>query len=600
MTLTTNKRTNELRTNTMNTITIRPTVFSRSCNDDYCPAMEDLCVKMSKLSLQSDSKMDALDAKLEQFFYEEKDERDEKNEETFGYNDEAEYSLEVCAFNTRHETCLSTEKLAIFEDYVEHTGLTIEDALQYIQGCHTCGNQLNQFGSEYCNRRCAEYLECGLSKCFHGDSCLICYGYPKTTCYWAYNGCDRCDAYEGLEEDRYPYDCVNCLTQMTDHEGYTVDDELYCNRCAVDLFDGPEDLAKIPKECRTSPFEDDYDHNVEDPVTTICYWMPNCPDCIAYSGHWGDRYLYSCFHCDKPMTDHEGYWENSTIHCNECAEHLFGLTGHKEQYEGHSKKRPRESEEVEISRERMTELTDESCDIWDLALDITQSVTAALQMIEDQPRLRAHPRIIEYYRAKEASKQNMDFEEYSSECSSEDDELQQRKRARHILFEEINNDADDEETMVIDLLDADDDEDAMVIDLLSQDEEEDVDDENYDYAESVVDDDGEVDYDDWNEMDTSNSVTMSQTAVSSMVTMIQELQAENAALREELEIIRNQRRMLFPEGSSMSITDEDGQRYINVHPQSPSRGLTMADLDCGNSDDCASDEEDDFEMEEDE
>jgi hypothetical protein len=58
--------------------------------------------------------------------------------------------------------------------------------------------------------------------------------------------------------------------------------------------------------------------------------------------------------------------------------------------------------------------------------------------------------------------------------------------------------------------------------------------------------------------------------------------------------------MLFPEGSSMSITDEDGQRYINVHPQSPSRGLTMDDLDCGNSDDCASDEEDDFEMEEDE
>ena len=559
----------------MNTITIRPTVFSRSCNDDYCPAMEDLCVKMSKLSLQSDSKMDALDAKLEQFFYEEKDERDEKNQETFVHNDEAEYSLEVCAFNTRQGTCFTTKKLAIFDEYVEHTGLRIEDALQYIQGCHTCGDQLNEFGSEYCNDHCRdEFGEGPHRECFHGNSCLICHGYPETTCYWAQKGCDRCDAYEGLEEDRYPYDCVNCLTQMTDHEGYIVDDERYCNRCVVDLFDGPEDLAKFPKECRTSPFEDDYDHNIEDPVTTICYWMPNCPDCIAYSGHWGDRYPYTCFHCDKPMTDHEGYWENSTIHCNECAEHLFGLTGHKND----SKKRPRESDDEDEddeseskrqrlnekkTRDRMSYLTDESCDIWDLALDITQSVTAALQMIEDQPRLRAHPRIIEYYRAKEASKQDMDFEECSSECSSEDDELQQRKRARHILFEEINNDDDD-------------------------------------YAESVVDDDGEVDYDDWNEMDTSNSVTMSQTAVSSMVTMIQELRDENAALRHELDLIRSQRRMLFPEGSSMSITDEDGQRYINVHPQSPSRGLTMDDLDCGNSDDCASDEEDDFEMEEDE
>lgn len=577
----------------MNTTTIRPTIFSRSCNDDYCPAMEDLCVKMSKLSLQSDSKMEAYDAKLEQFFYEEKDEGDEKNEETFVHNDEAEYSLEVCAFNTRHETCLSTEKLAIFDEYVEQTGLRIEDALQYIQGCHTCGNQLNEFGSEYCNRRCAEYLECGLSKCFNGDSCLICYGYPKTTCYWAYNGCDRCDAYDGPEEDRYPYDCVNCLTQMTNHEGYIVDDEHYCNRCVVDLFDRPEDLAKFPKECRTSPFEDDYDHNVEDPVTTICYWMPNCPDCIAYSGHWGDRYPYSCFHCDKPMTDHEGYWENCTIHCNVCAEDLFGFTGHKEQYEGHSKKRPREPEEEEKTADQMRDLTDESCDIWELALDINNGdKNAALQMIEDQPRLRAHPRIIEYYRAKEASKEDMDFEECSSECSSEDNDLQQRKKARHILFEEINNDDDEEaESMVIDLLDADD-EDAMVIDLLSQDEEEDVDDENYDYAESVVDDDGELDDDDWNAMNTSNSVTMSQTAVSSMVTMIQELRDENASLRHELDLLLSQRRMLFPEGSSMSITDEAGQRYINVHAQAPTgnhSSMSLSELDCGS--DCDSEEE---------
>ena len=84
MTLTTNERTNELRTNTMNTTTtIRPNIFSRSCNDDYSPAMEELCVKMRLLSLESDSKMETYDAKLEQFFYEEKDEEDEKNEETF-------------------------------------------------------------------------------------------------------------------------------------------------------------------------------------------------------------------------------------------------------------------------------------------------------------------------------------------------------------------------------------------------------------------------------------------------------------------------------------------------------------------------------------
>jgi hypothetical protein len=169
-------------------------------------------------------------------------------------------------------------------------------------------------------------------------------------------------------------------------------------------------------------------------------------------------------------------------------------------------------------------------------------VTAALQLIEDQPRLRAHPRVIEYYRAKA---EDMDFEECSSECSSLDDDLQQRKRARHICFDEEEDYGND-----------------------------------YDYAESVVDDDSEVE----NLEDAApNTVTMAQTTVSSMVTMIQELQEENASLRAELELLQSQRRMLFPEGSSISITDDDGERYINIHAQAPSRGrgLSMSDLECG-------------------
>jgi hypothetical protein len=581
---------------TTGTQTIRSNIFARSCNDDFCPAMEDLCVKMSKLSLQSDPKMEAYDAKLEQFFYEEKDEGDEKNEETFDHNDDTEYSLEVCAFNTRYGTCFSTEKLDIFNEYAERFGLTIDDALQYMQGCHACGGQLKEFGSECCNHRCAEYLECDLSECFHGDSCLICVGYPETTCFWGPN-CNDCRAYEGLEEDRYPNSCVNCLTQMTDHEGYTVDNELYCNNCAVDIFDN---------------------HDVEDPVNTICYWMPNCPDCLAYSGHWNDRYPYSCFNCDKQMTDHEGYWENNTIHCNVCAEDLFGFTGHKEQHEDNSKKRTRESEEEEISCDKMRDLTDESCDIWELALDINHGdKQAALKMIEDQDRLRAHPRIIEYYRAKE---EDMDFEECSSECSADsdqDDDLHHRKRARHIRFEEVEDDEDEEcpEVMVIDLLDEpeeDEDNYAGIFNVKrtnwhdwsvgydSQDDEEveGMDEEqsnDFDYAESVVDDDSVLECE-----DAPKSVTMDEAAVSAMVTMIQELQEENAALRAELELLQSQRRMLFPEGSSISITEEDNLRYINIHSQAP-RGnhshMTLFELDCHKE---YSDTEDDFAMDEDE
>jgi hypothetical protein len=485
------------------TTTIRPNIFARSCNDDYSPAMEDLRVKMRLLSLEADPKMEALDAKLEQFFYEEKYEaedlsRDEQNAETFGYSDDAEYSLEVCAFNSRYGTCFSSEQLDIFNEYVDHTGLKTLDAIDYMQSCHACGSYTIEFGNEFCNRRCSESIECSLSKCFNGDECLICVGYPQTTCYWARNGCDRCDVYDGPEEERYPYSCTYCLTQMTDHEGYDVDYQLYCNNCAADLFD---------------------------------------------------------------------------------------KTGHLEE---ESRKRPREPEEEEKSCDQMRDLTDESCDIWELALDINNgNKELALRMIEDQERLRAHPRVIEYYRAKEASNEDMDFEECSSECSSEDANLQQRKRARHIRFESVDLDVSDAEDEAVAA-------EPMVIDLLSQaDEEDDYDyDYDYDYAESVVDDNGEVDDDNWNAMDTSNSVMMPQTSMVQMVTMIQDLRDENAALRHELDLLHSQRRMLFPEGSSMSITDEDGQRYINVHPQSPTgnhSSMYLSELDCGS--DCDSGEE---------
>ena len=495
----------------MNTTTaIRFNAFARSCNDDYSPMMEDLCVKMTRLSLESDAKMEAYDDKLERFFNEEKVDlsRDEKNQETFEYNDDDEYSLEVCAFNTRYGTDFNTNKLGIFLDYTEHTGLTIEDAFDYCQSCHACGEQLKEFCGEYCNRRCAEHIECDFGNCVRGDDCLICAGYPQTTCYWAQKGCDKCDAYDGPESERYPYECFHCHTQMTDHEGYNVDYELYCNNCAVDLFD---------------------------------------------------------------------------------------KTGHLEQdVKNDSKKRTREPEDEELSRDKMRDLTDESCDIWELSLEINNGdKQAALRMIEDQARLRAHPRIIEYYRAKEIKD-----EECSSECSSIDEDLQERKRARHIRFESVELDSSDDEeepvneNMVIDLISQDDSECAEDYDV----EDGDDDDYDYDYAESVVDDDESE------EDESEKTVTMSQTVVSSMVTMIQELRDENAELRHELELLRGQRRMLFPEGSSISFTDEDGQRYLNIHAASPyaynQAPLTMADLE-GDLEANSDESDDNFAMDED-
>jgi hypothetical protein len=246
---------------------------------------------------------------------------------------------------------------------------------------------------------------------------------------------------------------------------------------------------------------------------------------------------------------------------------LFDKTGHLDNQE------EEEEKEEKKSRKRMADLTDESCDIWELALDINHGdKEAALQMIEDQERLRAHPRVIEYYRAK-----NQDNEECSSECSeesSQDDDLQHRKRARVSLddaFELDISDVESQEHSVIDLLD----DDAMVIDLVSDDDEnydgfsnnkernwvfrrfidrnEDDASEDGDYAESVVDDDGVVEME---EEEVPNQ---------RFYNVMHQMEQEILALKIELYAMRTQRQMLFPEGSSISITTEGGQRYINIH-----------------------------------
>lgn len=496
---------------------IRINSLARSCNDDYCPLMEELCVKMSKLSLKADSKMEACDAKLEQFFYEEKvdNTRDENNQDTFVDNDETEYSLEVCAFNTYYGTCFNSEKLTIFKEYAEHNWLKVDDALEYMQGCHNCDRRLDTFGNEYCNKRCCESVEVYRSPCFRGNDCLICHGYPETTCHWAYNGCDRCDAYDGPEEDRYPLSCVNCEKQMTDHEGYLVDDEHYCNLCVVDVFDEPQDLEE----------QVDDDSN------------------------------------DSKKRDRESDDDD------EC-----------------ENKRQRVNEKK--TRDMMTKLTYESFDIWDLALDINNGdKEAALDMIEDRERLRNHPRVIEYYRAK-----NQDNEECSSECSeesSQDGDLQQRKRARvsddDVIEVDISDVESESDVIVIDLLDDDAAPNAMVIDLVSDEDDDDINAyEEDDYAESVVDDDSVVEME---EDEVPNQC---------FYNVMHQMEQEILALKIELYAMRTQRQMLFPEGGSISITIEGGQRYINIHdgiPHANNSPMTLDELDGDEEEEVSCDEE---------
>lgn len=97
---------------------------------------------------------------------------------------------------------------------------------------------------------------------------------------------------------------------------------------------------------------------------------------------------------------------------------------------------------------------------------------------------------------------------------------------------------------------------------------------NYDYAESIVDDNSEIP--DLVEYDDDMFHLESENA---------RLRHENARLRQELEELGNQRRIIFPEGSCIGFVVENDVRYLytyNSYPVSDNGPLTMDDLECGN------------------
>jgi hypothetical protein len=166
---------------------------------------------------------------------------------------------------------------------------------------------------------------------------------------------------------------------------------------------------------------------------------------------------------------------------------------------------------------------------------------------------------------------------------------------------DISDVESESDVIVIDLLD-DDAPNAMVIDLVSDDDDEDdvntydededvnaYEDGCYDYAESVVDDDGVVEME---EDEVPNQ---------RFYNVMHQMEQEILALKIELYAMRTQRQMLFPEGGSISITIEGGQRYINIHdaiPHANNSPMTLDQLDgdddessCGEEVSCDEEEE---------
>ena len=85
---------------------------------------------------------------------------------------------EADVFNALYGTHYTQENFDKFTNYREHygkpNGLTVEDAIEYIQTCHCCNEQLDTFAGEYCSGGCHNHVEELGLPCFRGAGCLIC------------------------------------------------------------------------------------------------------------------------------------------------------------------------------------------------------------------------------------------------------------------------------------------------------------------------------------------------------------------------------------------------------------------------------------------
>jgi hypothetical protein len=70
--------------------------------------------------------------------------------------------------------------------------------------------------------------------------------------------------------------------------------------------------------------DDDMDLSSTDDEAHYCFWGNDCSKCAEYDGPENARYCFSCFNCNKPMNNHEGYTDQvNGLCCNLCAVKLW-------------------------------------------------------------------------------------------------------------------------------------------------------------------------------------------------------------------------------------------------------------------------------------
>ena len=101
----------------------------------------------------------------------------------------------------------------------------------------------------------------------------------KILCYFGPD-CEKCKAYSGREEDRYPSTCEICYNQFTDHEGYCDADgtRFCCNMCAEQ-----EAKKSFCKKCEESFDDETIPNEYDRELCEVCYYL--VPSKYQYYAH---------------------------------------------------------------------------------------------------------------------------------------------------------------------------------------------------------------------------------------------------------------------------------------------------------------------------
>lgn len=108
------------------------------------------------INTEPDTRLEAIDAKLEQICAEE--ERKINNDNN----------------HEEHEELCQLDDTDIINRYALENRLSHDEAIEYLKSCHYCGNTNIPFADEYCNERCQDYSIVYSYPCYRKQDCKVC------------------------------------------------------------------------------------------------------------------------------------------------------------------------------------------------------------------------------------------------------------------------------------------------------------------------------------------------------------------------------------------------------------------------------------------